>query len=124
MAYSSQSISEKASQSRLACKRLIQYIHEHHLDVGDVLPPQEQLRQQIGFGHATLSRAMALLVDCGMITRKSRVGTVVENRAATIPDLWTVGVPVFSHEKPNDLFIDTLLRCLQGELTQVGCRWK
>ncbi|MCF7854837.1 MAG: GntR family transcriptional regulator [Candidatus Pacebacteria bacterium] len=80
------------TREKAAYKRLIQEIHRCGLRSGDKLPPQQELRSQLGFSNSSLSRAMSRLVADGIVARKSRVGTIVVDPAAGDLSAWTVGL--------------------------------
>jgi hypothetical protein len=75
-----------------ACKQIARYICQHGLGVGDALPPQRDLRRTFGFSNCSLSPAMQLLVDMGLITRSNGHGTVIRDLEPLNRLTWTVGV--------------------------------
>ncbi len=81
-----------ASRERDAYRLLVREIHHRGLGPGDRLPPQEALRQELGFSHFTLSRAMERLVADGVVERKTKIGTVVVDPDASDLSAWTVAL--------------------------------
>lgn len=103
-----------------AVKELLRRIRASGLRPGDKLPPQAELRSADGRGAATLDAAMAILVERGVLSRKRRVGTVVEDAEAAIPGLWTVGF-AYAPEDLGPIPFTTLLSALvQSRLVQRG----
>ncbi|MGI5870306.1 MAG: GntR family transcriptional regulator [Kiritimatiellia bacterium] len=89
-----QSELSRRPQVALVARSLVQWIHSRSLGTGDTLPSQAELRDSMGFHNNTINAAMAILTECGIVTRKRKTGTVVENAEAPIPGLWRVGVVV------------------------------
>lgn len=103
-----------------AVKDLLRRIRAEALRPGDKLPPQSLLRISDGRGACTLDAAMALLVAQGVLSRKRRVGTVVENPDAPIPGLWTVGF-AYAPEDIGPVPYPTLLSALlQSRIAERG----
>jgi hypothetical protein len=75
-----------------ACKQIARYICQHGLGVGDTLPPQRDLRRDFGFSNCSLSPAMQVLVDLGLITRSNGTGTVIRDLEPLNRLTWTFGV--------------------------------
>lgn len=101
-------------------KELLRRIRAGGLRPGDKLPPQSELRSADGRGAATLDAAMAILVERGVLSRKRRVGTVVEDADAAIPGLWSVGF-AYAPEDLGPIPFTTLLSALvQSRLVQRG----
>jgi hypothetical protein len=75
-----------------ACKQIARYIRQHGLGVGDTLPPQRELRRAFGFSNCSLSPAMQVLVEMGLITRSNGHGTVIRDLEPLNRLTWTVGV--------------------------------
>jgi hypothetical protein len=75
-----------------ACKQIARYICQHGLGVGDTPPPQSELRRDFGFSNCSLSPAMQVLVDMGLITRSNGSGTVIRDLAPLNRLTWTFGV--------------------------------
>ena len=105
-----------------AYKDLIRYIHRHRLGEGGRLPTQEELRGELGYSHHSLSAAMGLLADGGVVSRKPRVGTIVQDPEATVRGVWTVGLITQPREVMEVPFFAFLVHLLQSELIRLGCR--
>ena len=111
------------SQVEKVCKDLIRWVHTNHLSVGDRLPPQETLRKSLGVGNATINGAMRALTDCGALTRKRNVGTVVLDPSRWPSGVWAVGLASFvvAGQGAGSFFADLNHRLTAG-LTDAGCR--
>ncbi len=106
-----------------AVKAVLRYAHGKGLRDGDRLPPQQQLRVTLGFSNDTLTRAMGQLMRAGVITRKSKVGTVVADLSRPLPNLWSVALPSFPAELVGEVpFLAQLLQFLQSGIRQAGHR--
>ncbi len=105
-----------------ACKRLARYIHARGLTAGDTLPPQEELCRELGFCHNTLSPAMRLLVDMGLITRRTNHGTEIRSLEPLACLPWTVGVVGLASEGPDsNVFYADLLHRILSTLARTQC---
>jgi DNA-binding LacI/PurR family transcriptional regulator len=111
------------SQVAKACKRVVRHIHAHGLKTGAKLPTQAEFRESTEFGNATLSAAMRILVEAGVLTRKTGVGTVVADPEARVPGLWTVGLTL-SEELHQAPFYSQLVAFLQAHLQKTDCRFR
>jgi DNA-binding LacI/PurR family transcriptional regulator len=106
-----------------AVKAVLRYAHSRRLKEGDRLPPQQSLRVELGFSNDTLTRAMGQLMHAGIITRKSKVGTVVADLGRPLPNLWSVALPSFPAEVVGEVpFLAQLLQFLQSGVRQAGHR--
>ncbi len=109
-------------QEREAYRTLVRVFFRHGLRAGDKLPPQETLRQEVGFSHFTLSRVMAKLVDDGVVERRPKVGTLVVNPEAVDMSAWTAALPLnWPLEQGPSPFFARLVALMQQELTAAGC---
>lgn len=63
----------------LAKMALVRYIREGSLKIGDRLPTQNELRQQLGFGSATITAALRELHSEGVIEIRDKIGVFVLN---------------------------------------------
>ncbi len=104
-------------------KRLVQYLHEEDVRVGDRLPPQADLRRLLGKNNYTLGAAMQALVNQGVLARKTGAGTVVTDLAAIGKVPWSVGVATIEAPVDGELsvFANLTLR-VQTRLNRLGCR--
>ncbi|MCF7853294.1 MAG: GntR family transcriptional regulator [Candidatus Pacebacteria bacterium] len=114
---------ESGSQELNAYRMLVREIYRRGLTCGAKLPPQEDLRQEIGFSHATLSRAMERLVADGVIQRKQRIGTVIRDPDAVDLSVWTVAL-LLNWDLGNvpSPFFSRLTCLLQQKLVAAGCQ--
>lgn len=97
-------------------KRLI---HLKHLEAGDKLPSQAELRATYGYHNNTLNAAMDILLQHGVITRKRRIGTVVQDPHSIIPGLWRVGITVTSSVS-EEIYYAQSLHYMQRHLQKIG----
>lgn len=117
------SIEISGKRVRQAVKAILRYAHGKALVAGDRLPPQQQLRVELGFSNDTLTPAMALLVQAGTINRKSKVGTSVVDLDRPLNGLWSLALPSFSARQTAEVpFLAQLLQSLQARLRQAGHR--
>lgn len=119
---SSDRLRQSPSRVAEACKVLVREIRRRRLDPGAQLPPQEMLRQHLGFSHRTLSEAMGVLCDAGLVTRKRRSGTRVVAPDRLPRGLFTIGLAV---PRLDDAYVGggyaTLTGLIEARLTQLGC---
>ena len=111
------------SQVAKACKRIVRHIYAQGLKTGAKLPTQAEFRATTEFGNATLSAAMRILVEAGVLTRKTGVGTVVADPDARVPKLWTVGLTL-SEELHQTPIYSQLVAFLQAHLQKTDCRFR
>ena len=102
---------------------LLSWIRDHHLGTGDQLPPHSFLCKKLRIGGVTLSLAMAMLVESGLLHRKRRVGTIIADMEAIPPKIWNVGVASFvvSGQGSGSYFAEVTHRLL-AELGTAGLR--
>ncbi len=106
-----------------AAKAVVRYIHARGLAEGDRLPPQQEMRKLLGFSNDTLSSAMRMLTDAGILSRKSKLGTQVADLASTIPGLWSVALLLPpAHHMLEVPFFAQLAHFLQWRILQAGHR--
>lgn len=110
------------SQVAKACKCIVRHIHSRNLLSGAKLPTQAEFRQTTEFSNDTLSAAMRLLAGAGVLTRKKKAGTVVDNPDAVVRGLWTVGLAFSADAICNIPFFSQLLGALQSQVAQAECR--
>jgi DNA-binding LacI/PurR family transcriptional regulator len=103
-----------------AVKDLLRRMRADGLKAGDKLPPQSALRSADGRGAGTLDAAMAILVAHGVLSRKRKVGTVVEDPGVAIPGLWTVGYAYVPEDIGPVPYSTLLSALLQSELALRG----
>lgn len=106
-------------QTASVARDLKRLIHSVGLRSGDRLPTQEQLRETHGFHNNTLNAAMDILMKCGVLTRKRKVGTVVADPHSPVPSLWRVGVTVVPAASEQTYYAQ-LLHFMQVHLQAAG----
>lgn len=112
-----------ARSSAARCfRRIVRLILAENLQPGSRLPTQQQLRQRFSASNKTLDAAMDHLVQCGIVTRKTNIGTLLADRTPLLKIRWTVGLLTF--DAPNQgpgAFYANLLHLLASRLSQSGC---
>lgn len=108
-------------QALNAYRKILRWIHERGLVVGDRLPPQSDLIRQLCSCHGTLSEAMRWLVADGVLTRRQRFGTVVTALFPLNPlrRVWTVGIVTPSFQASP--FFSVLAHSLHRQLAMRNC---
>lgn len=100
-------------------RELLHLIHTNGLKPGDLLPPHEQLRQQIKTGSNLLHESISMLVSDGVLERIRGTGTRVLRTDIVSLQTWTVGVPVFDELTYG--FRPMLEHYIRRALLQNGC---
>lgn len=108
------------------CTRaLVRYIIQRNLSSGAKLPAQEDLRRQLGFSHNSMTPAMNLLVESGMLERKPRQGTIIRDPAAIPAGLWRIAFPFgILDNSPSCQFETILIRYLQEKCYRALCHMR
>lgn len=110
------------SQVSNCCRAIVRHVHSHQLREGDRLPPQAELCQQLGFSHNSVTPAMNLLADAGMIARRRGTGTVVVDLAAEPPGLWRIALALgLLDNSPAAKFGVYVGRFLHESVQRSGC---
>jgi hypothetical protein len=110
------------SQVSVACKRIVRHICTRGLVAGDSIPSERELRRMYGFSNCTLTPAMRILVDLGLIERRARSMTRVLSLDPLHRLTWTVGVvtmdtPISGPGAAHAL----ILHSLQSQLARRRC---
>ena len=104
------------------CRAIVRYINGKKLKAGDKLPSQEEFRQLLDFSHNSVTPAMNLLVESGMIERKRRVGTVLVDPDAVPAGLWRIALALgLLDDTPWCKFETMLSRYIQEKIQRGGC---
>lgn len=77
-----------------AVRSLVRLICEQEIPPGGKLPSQANLRLMTRFHNELLNEGLKILASCGMIHRRNKSGTSVENPDTVVPGLWRVGMPM------------------------------
>ena len=88
-----------AGSSQFCFRQIVRRIIADGVAVGERLPVQEKLRQEFGVSQQTLSVAMERLVATGIVTRKTRIGTVLADRKPLLALRWHIGIFTFSAQR-------------------------
>ena len=112
--------SREKYSSQAACRKILVYLHENELTTGDKLPSHAELVKELHVCHDTLSTAMKWLVEEGVLSRRQRVGTVVERPYPTLPQrsFWRVGI--VAPPLTSSYFISVLIHCIHRHLGMRG----
>lgn len=94
------------SSIRDLVKQIVLYIHELDLQVGDRLLATPELREKLNCSDLALRRAMDYLVHEGLVRRKPKQGTIVEDLYAPLRNTWTVGVTTAASESEQAFAFD------------------
>lgn len=115
-------IPQRSSRVISACKALIREINRRGLGPGGMLPSQAELRRQLRYSNDTLTEAMRILKDQGVLMRKRHVGTVITDPDRLPRGLFTIGLatPRFddAHVGATSAVLTGLI---QSRLSQFGC---
>jgi hypothetical protein len=118
-------IRDPDTQVSSCCRAIVRYIHEQRLTADSKLPTQEELRRLLNFSHNSLTPAMNLLVESGMIQRKRRLGTVVVDPDAIPAGLWRIALALgILDNSPWCRFETILSRYLQEKIQRAGCQMR
>ncbi|MBN8709924.1 MAG: hypothetical protein BGO12_10565 [Verrucomicrobia bacterium 61-8] len=102
-------------------RTLSRYICESGMEPGDKFPAQTELRERFGFHNNTLTPAMKMLEECGLLERRRKFGTVLRRKVETsdIPALWRVGMAI-SASVATEPFYGQLFHFLHRRLRDIG----
>ncbi|HAI10902.1 MAG TPA: hypothetical protein DCM28_04315 [Phycisphaerales bacterium] len=107
-------------QALKAYRMILRYLRSRKVTVGDLVPSQPELRQELSFSNDTLTRAMKWLVEDGVLERKQRAGTMVLDMAKARLDDHTVMLAMVPHTTlPDEPFYGHLLRALEGYVREI-----
>ena len=107
-------------QALKAYRMILRYLRSQKFAVGQLLPTQAELRQQLNFSNDTLTRAMRWLVEDGVLERKQRAGTMVLDMSKARLDDHTVMLAMVPHNTlPDEPFYGHLLRALEGFIREI-----
>lgn len=107
-------------QAVKAYRMILRYLRSRKVAVGDLVPTQPELRQELNFSNDTLTKAMKWLVEDGVLERKQRAGTVVLDMAKAKLDEHTVMLAMVPHTTlPDEPFYGHLLRALEGYVREI-----
>ncbi len=107
-------------RTQLAKQALVRYIREGNLKTGAQLPPQEELRQRLGFGTATIAAALHELRNDRVIEVRDKIGAFVLNPEADGHAGRIIGLAVNALEV--SAFRSCLSSLLQIRLAERGWR--
>ncbi len=107
-------------QALKAYRMILRYLRSQKVTVGQLLPTQAELRQELNFSNDTLTRAMKWLVEDGVLERKQRAGTMVLDMSKARLDDHTVMLAMVPHNTlPDEPFYGHLLRALEGYIREI-----
>lgn len=105
----------------MAYKQVLTYIRQNEIGIGGKLPAQSQMVEELGVGSNVLQSAMKKLEAQGVIKRKPRVGTVVNENKTTQPIDWQVGIFIPSIHGQHTPYYAVFLELVLTRLIQYGC---
>jgi len=108
----------QGQQTELVKSRLINYIREEKLSVGDKLPSQIELREQFKVGSKTIQRALQTLAADGIVSLHKNRGVYLLRTDAGGYRGRRIGLVCM--RLPNCVPANMLLQCLQMELHDRG----
>jgi DNA-binding LacI/PurR family transcriptional regulator len=107
-------------QAVKAYRMILRYLRSRKVAVGDLVPTQPELRQELGYSNDTLTKAMKWLVEDGVLERRQRAGTVVLDLGKACFDEHTVMLAMVPHTTlPDEPFYGHLLRALEGYVREI-----
>lgn len=113
------------TQIASCCRALVRYIIKQGLTFGEKLPAQEELRKLLNYSHNSMSPAMNLLVDSGMLERKPKIGTIINDPKSFPAGLWRIAFPFgMLDNTPRCQFETILIRYLQEKCFQAKCHMR
>lgn len=98
---------------------IVSLIHDQGLTSGDRLPSFASLRQALGLGSQTISSAVSLLCEHGVLEARCKIGTFVKNPSGGHLAGRTVAVVVRRIE--GSAYAATLASFLQQRLSALNC---
>ena len=113
------SVSLKGPGVRQAYREVLRHIRRNGLVAGSRLPVQEELVRSLNLSTVTISRAMEVLADEGVLKRTPRVGTVVCDAQRASQVVWTVALA--GGEYGFGGFHATLRELVRHELVRSSC---
>lgn len=107
-------------KSRVAREQILDWIRSGDLSPGQQLPAERELSQQIGVNSRTVRRALAELVDEGVIVKQPRVGNFVRDvRCRDLAKPVALVVPSYmSGQSSTHPAVEPLLRGINAVLDQ------
>ncbi len=88
-------MTETGSSSLSCFRQIVRLILAENIQPGGRLPTQAQLRRRFAASNKTLDAAMDRLVAAGVVTRKTRTGTLLADRSPLLALRWHVGLLTF-----------------------------
>ena len=109
-------------RTRQARHALLNYMRDYGLKIGDKLPPHDLLRRKLGFGTATITRALQSLKAAGVLASKHRVGTFVANPKAEGYTSRVIGLAAQRFDMAGaGPYASILVECLRAHFDKAGC---
>jgi len=111
------------SRGYATLKRLIRLINLLNGKPGDRLPAQSVLCKRLGANNTAVSAAMECLVQTGVLTRRRRVGTVIQDLTAVPRLQWNVALLLPRPSGPGQFnYFSDLGSRVQAAIIRSGCR--
>lgn len=110
------------TQVERTCKAVLRTIWAQGLRSGERLPNHRVLIASLGVSNNTMDAAMRRLVEIGVISRRPKLGTIVEDPNAYTEPLWRVGVlENFTDMRTASPYWSLLGAFVQHDLANAGC---
>lgn len=98
---------------------VLRRIRTGHYRPGQRLPSERELAQDLELSHITIRRGLAELVEAGLIVRRPRIGTFVqETQAMELSNRVAIIVPEYFDVDGSHPFLPVLTRGVMAELNQ------
>lgn len=110
----------RGKKSEFAKQALIRYVQDMHLKVGDKLPGNGQLRQQLDVSATTIFRAIQELRDEDIFEVRDKVGTFIKSEIVSTKIGRSIGLLLPYDSYPSS-FICLLSLLIQYALMEQGC---
>ncbi len=101
--------SPEKAPTRDTQKRIVRYIHRTGLSAGSRIEVNASLLRELRVSDRKLQRAMKGMVEAGVLIRRRRLGTVVRDPNAAVPQLWKVAVAVNMQSGSGQLPFEAVL---------------
>ncbi len=103
-------------------KSLLRLIGERDLAVGDQVPSQRELRKLFGVSNHSISAAMGVLADAGILERRVEAGTFLRKPDLLVPRVWSCALAFWPFSEGDTVFYSYLFHAIQRGLMAKGVR--
>ncbi len=81
-----------SQKTRTVCNYIINYIKENNLIAGDQIPAEVVIAEHMNVSRPTVSKAINLLIEDGLVYKKSGVGTFISNKSTQTEKKKVIGL--------------------------------